>query len=117
MMIRLNGFQGNEGFQTPPHSKLAVQHFSAWGGSKEWHVDMPSEEEILALCIGVGWLAVATDRRNLRIFSTSGIQRDVLSIPGPVVCLAAFEEQLMVVFHSGMGETSFSLRALKFSSF
>ncbi|XP_069986368.1 WD repeat and HMG-box DNA-binding protein 1 [Penaeus vannamei] len=84
-------------------SKLAVQHFSAWGGSKEWHVDMPSEEEILALCIGVGWLAVATDRRNLRIFSTSGIQRDVLSIPGPVVCLAAFEEQLMVVFHSGMG--------------
>ncbi|KAK7068626.1 WD repeat and HMG-box DNA binding-domain containing protein 1 [Halocaridina rubra] len=64
---------------------------------------MPPEEDILALCLGAGWVAVATDRRNLRIFSTSGVQRDLLNIPGPIVCLAGFENQLMFIFHSGMG--------------
>ncbi|XP_071522492.1 WD repeat and HMG-box DNA-binding protein 1 isoform X1 [Panulirus ornatus] len=84
-------------------SKLVVQHFSAWGGNKDWYVDMPEEEDILAVCLGTGWVAIATDRRNLRIFSTSGIQRDIISIPGPVVCLAGFEDLLMLVYHNGMG--------------
>ncbi|XP_045610408.1 WD repeat and HMG-box DNA-binding protein 1 [Procambarus clarkii] len=84
-------------------SKLVVHHFSAWGSNKEWYVDMPEEEDILAVCLGSGWVAVATDRRNLRIFSTSGIQRDIINIPGPVVCLAGFEDQIIIVFHSGIG--------------
>nr|XP_053630498.1 WD repeat and HMG-box DNA-binding protein 1-like [Cherax quadricarinatus] len=83
-------------------SKLVVHHFSGWGTNKEWYVDLP-EEDIQAVCLGSGWLAVATDRRNLRIFSTSGIQRDILAIPGPVVCLAGFEDQIMLVYHGGMG--------------
>lgn len=84
-------------------SKLVVHHFAAMGGSKEWSVDMPAEEEILALCLGTDFVAVVTDRRNLRIFSTGGVQRDVLSIPGPVVCCVGHEDMLMVAFHTGMG--------------
>ncbi|KAG7162954.1 WD repeat and HMG-box DNA-binding protein 1-like [Homarus americanus] len=84
-------------------SKLVVHHFSAWGSNKEWYVDMPEEEDILAVCLGTDWVAVATDRRNLRIFSTSGIQRDLISIPGPVVCIVGSEDQLMLIFHNGMG--------------
>ncbi|XP_068235136.1 WD repeat and HMG-box DNA-binding protein 1 [Palaemon carinicauda] len=85
-------------------SKLVVQNFAPFGNSsKEWHVDMPAEEEIVAICIGTGWLAAATDKRNLRVFSTSGIQRDIINIPGEVVCLAAAEDQLMFIYHTGMG--------------
>ncbi|XP_064097260.1 WD repeat and HMG-box DNA-binding protein 1-like [Macrobrachium nipponense] len=85
-------------------SKLVVQNFAAFGNSsKEWFVDMPAEEEIVAICIGTGWLAAATDKRNLRVFSTSGIQRDLINIPGAVVCLAAAEDQLMFIYHIGMG--------------
>ncbi|CAL4136064.1 unnamed protein product, partial [Meganyctiphanes norvegica] len=84
-------------------SKLVVHHFSALGGSKEWSVDMANGEEILALCLGTNFVAVATDRRNLRIFSTGGVQRDVISIPGPIVCCIGHEDMLMVTFHTGMG--------------
>ncbi|XP_076066619.1 chromosome transmission fidelity 4 isoform X2 [Oratosquilla oratoria] len=84
-------------------SKLVVHHFAAWDGSQEWTCDMPDEEEICGVCLGNGWVAVGTDKRNLRIYTTAGFQRDMLAIPGPVVCLAGFENLLMVVFHNGLG--------------
>lgn len=65
---------------------------------------MPKDEDVLGVCVGSSWVAVATDRRNLRIFSTSGIQRDIISIPGPVVCVAGFEDKLFLIYHSGMGK-------------
>jgi chromosome transmission fidelity protein 4 len=47
-------------------------------------------------------LAVATDRRNLRIFSYGGIQREILSLPGPVVALAGCGKQIFIAVHMGM---------------
>ncbi|XP_050732101.1 WD repeat and HMG-box DNA-binding protein 1-like [Eriocheir sinensis] len=89
-----------EGQEDQP-SKLVVQQLS--GGSKEWHIDMSEGEDILALAVGTGWIAAATDRRNLRVFGTSGTQRELMALPGPVVCLAGLEDMLLVVCHSGVG--------------
>lgn len=80
-----------------------MHHFSAWDGSKEWQTDMSEGEDILAVGIGIGWVAAATDLRNLRIFTTAGVQQYLFSIPGPVVCLAGFEKKIMVVYHNGIG--------------
>lgn len=90
-------------------SKLVVNHFSAWDGSKEWQTEMVENEDILSVTIGIGWVAVATDLRNLRIFTMAGVQRDVLSIPGPVVCLAGFDKNIMVVFHNGIGRECYQI--------
>ena len=55
------------------------------------------------ICIGDGWVAVATDKRQVRIFTVGGVQKEVFSLPGPAVTMAAFGSQLMVVYHSGLG--------------
>jgi len=56
------------------------------------------------LCLGEDWLAVATDRRHVRIFSISGIQKQIFSLPGPVVTMAAHRDMLIVVYHNGLGK-------------
>jgi chromosome transmission fidelity protein 4 len=57
-----------------------------------------------ALCVGTGWFAVATSSRLVRLFSVGGIQKDIFSIPGPIVSMAAHSNQLFVAYHSGMGK-------------
>lgn len=44
-------------------SKLTCHHFGASGLNKEWSIDMPENEDIMAVACGFGWVAVATDRR------------------------------------------------------
>ena len=56
-----------------------------------------------AITLGEGWLAVCTDKRIVRIFTLGGIQKEIFSIPGPVVCMSGHESYLMVVYHSGRG--------------
>ncbi len=58
-------------------------------------------------CLGEGWVAVATDRRMLRLFTLGGIQREIISLPGPVVAMAGHLNQLLVAYHSGMGKVEF----------
>ncbi|XP_071453282.1 WD repeat and HMG-box DNA-binding protein 1 [Hetaerina americana] len=84
-------------------SKLVCVMMNSWDGSKEWNVDLPEGEEVLAVGAGSGWAAVATDSYSLRFFTTGGCQREVISIPGQVVCLAGHENQLVIVFHGGIG--------------
>ncbi|XP_063295848.1 WD repeat and HMG-box DNA-binding protein 1 [Pelobates fuscus] len=84
-------------------SKLQCLHFSSWDTNKEWMVDMPPGEDIEAVCLGQGWVACATSALLIRVFSVGGVQREILSLLGPVVCMAAHGDQLMVVYHRGTG--------------
>uniref|UniRef100_A0AAR2JRR2 WD repeat and HMG-box DNA-binding protein 1 n=1 Tax=Pygocentrus nattereri TaxID=42514 RepID=A0AAR2JRR2_PYGNA len=84
-------------------SKLQCLHFSSWDTNKEWMVDLPKGEDVQALCLGHGWAAVGTSAMLLRIFSIGGVQREIFSLPGPVVCLAGHGEQLLIVYHRGTG--------------
>lgn len=67
------------------------------------------------MCLGGGWVAVATDQRNVRLLSVGGVQMELFSIPGPVVSLAGHHDQLLVVFHRGTGESE--LRGICFWHF
>ncbi|XP_061594098.1 WD repeat and HMG-box DNA-binding protein 1 [Cololabis saira] len=84
-------------------SKLQCLHFSSWDTNKEWMLDLPKGEDAKALCLGQGWAAVATSALMLRLFSVGGVQREMFSLPGPVVCLAGHGEQLLVVYHRATG--------------
>ncbi|XP_059551288.1 WD repeat and HMG-box DNA-binding protein 1 isoform X1 [Myotis daubentonii] len=84
-------------------SKLHCLHFSSWDSSKEWIVDMPQNEDIEAICLGQGWAAAATSALLLRLFSVGGVQKEIFSLPGPVVSMAGHGEQLFIVFHRGTG--------------
>nr|XP_033807240.1 WD repeat and HMG-box DNA-binding protein 1 [Geotrypetes seraphini] len=84
-------------------SKLQCLHFSSWDTSKEWMVDMPKGEDIEAVCLGQGWVGCATSALLLRLFTVGGIQKEIFSLPGPVVSLAAHGEQLLIVYHRAVG--------------
>uniref|UniRef100_A0A671VSC9 WD repeat and HMG-box DNA-binding protein 1 n=1 Tax=Sparus aurata TaxID=8175 RepID=A0A671VSC9_SPAAU len=98
-------------------SKLQCLHFSSWDTNKEWMVDLPNDEDVKALCLGQGWAAVATDALMLRLFSIGGVQREIISLPGPVVCLAGHGEQLLIIYHRGTGfdgEQALGVQLLQF---
>jgi chromosome transmission fidelity protein 4 len=46
-------------------------------------------------------VAVATSAGYLRLFTAGGIQREILSLAGPVVTLAGAADKLFVVIHAG----------------
>lgn len=83
--------------ETP--SKLVCIVLGGSGGSREWSMSMPNCEEILCVTASSKLVAVATDARLLRIFSVSGTQREVLSIPGPIVSLAAHKDRIAIAYH------------------
>jgi len=66
-------------------------------------MSMPVDENIVAVAAAGRWVAAATDSFILRLFSFSGIQRQPISSPGPVVCLAGHQDLLAVVYHQGVG--------------
>ena len=59
---------------------------------------------IQALACSTLIVAVATSQNLLRVWSLSGIQWYMSSIPGPVVTMAAWQDHLAIVFHQGAGE-------------
>ncbi|CAH1793164.1 unnamed protein product [Owenia fusiformis] len=85
------------------NSKLVCMHFGTWDNAKEWTVLMPDKENIQAITIGDNWVAVATSLRNIRLFTLGGVQREIFTIPGAVVTMAAHSNQLVVAYHTGQG--------------
>ncbi|XP_028999751.1 WD repeat and HMG-box DNA-binding protein 1 isoform X2 [Betta splendens] len=98
-------------------SKLQCLHFSSWDTNKEWMVDLPKGEDARALCLGQGWAAVGTSTLTLRLFSIGGVQKEIFSLPGPVVCMAGHGEQLLIVYHRATGfdgEQALAVQLLQF---
>lgn len=83
--------------ETP--SKLVCIALGGAGGSREWAMPMPNCEEILCVAASNKLVVVATDARFLRIFSAMGTQREILSINGPVVALAAHGDRFLAAYH------------------
>ncbi|CAL1674927.1 unnamed protein product [Lasius platythorax] len=85
-------------------SKIVVIALQGWGsGNKEWSLDLPEGEESECLAAGDNFVAVATSRRNLRIFMIGGTQREILALPGPVVAMNGLGNRLLVAYHAGSG--------------
>lgn len=72
---------------------------SAASDGSDWDVELPEGEMALAVAAGVTWIAVATSSQLLRVFTLTGLLKDVIRLPGPVVTLAASDTQLAVAYH------------------
>ncbi|XP_059468502.1 WD repeat and HMG-box DNA-binding protein 1 [Neocloeon triangulifer] len=84
-------------------SKVVVQMLQGGDSSREWMVDLLPGEEAVCVAAGLGFVAVGTDEGSVRLFSIGGMQRDVISVGGKIVSMAALGKQLMVIFHAGLG--------------
>ena len=81
-------------------SQLQCVHFGSWDSAKDWIMPLPKKESIEAVAMGDGWIAVATNKRLLRLFSVGGVQKEVLSLPGQPVTLAGWGPRLAVVYET-----------------
>ena len=63
-----------------------------------------------AIALGEGWAAIATDFRNIRLFTIAGVQKEIFSVPGPVVCMVGSTSQLLIIYHRAMGRLILIIR-------
>ncbi|XP_050091209.1 WD repeat and HMG-box DNA-binding protein 1 [Anopheles aquasalis] len=80
-------------------SKVVCINQAAFG-KREWSYTMPGFEEVVAVTASDKIVVVATDSRLLRVFTARGTQREVVSVPGPIVALAAYGDHFLVAYHS-----------------
>ncbi|XP_046490763.1 WD repeat and HMG-box DNA-binding protein 1 isoform X1 [Neodiprion pinetum] len=84
-------------------SKLVVVRLQGWGsGTKEWSINFPQGELPLCVASGDNFVAVATSKRRLRLFTASGTQRRIIALPGAPVAINALGNQLVAVCHAGL---------------
>jgi chromosome transmission fidelity protein 4 len=87
-------------------SVLFCRNVDHWATDETWQVFFPEGEEVEAIAVGSGTSAViaaATNKRYLRLYSTTGLVRHVMSLDGPIVSMACYNEMLMAVYHFGLG--------------
>lgn len=84
---------------TEQESTLYFHPYDSWVQNSEWQMTMLPGEDILCIATGSSWVAAATSKRYLRVYSLGGAQRQVISLEGDVVSIAGHDDSLGVVWH------------------
>lgn len=71
------------------------------GANESFTYRLTPGEQALVVAAGKGWMATATSKNLLRLFSSSGLQLGVFSLKGPVVTIVGCESHLAVFYHTG----------------
>ncbi|KAG5888708.1 hypothetical protein JTB14_035773 [Gonioctena quinquepunctata] len=85
--------------------------------SKEWNLKLIATEEIMVVAASESLICIGLANYIVRICSVYGTQRAVISIPGPILSMAAFKNLLMVAYHHAAvsnGDQSVSIKLYKF---
>lgn len=101
-------------------STVVFRPFDSWATNSEWTFGLPKTEEAVGVAVGDRFCIVGNNRRMIRIFSLSGLQVTVMSIPGDLVCTFAEGDIFGVVYHSGTptagGDQNLEMKTYSFSS-
>ena len=66
---------------------------------KDWSLTLPNEERVLGCASGLGWASVMTSKRFLRLFSSAGVQSNIIWLPGDPVTMIGRGRFLAVIYH------------------
>ena len=113
-----NPIKDEKGKELQP-AKLQYRPYSNWGAEKDWALELPSGERIVAVAAGgtpprksfrqasgiqidgAGCAIVATRNGFVRFFSGSGLQRYLFALGGTVVSMVAGHEWVFIVHRDG----------------
>ncbi|KAL3269048.1 hypothetical protein HHI36_008131 [Cryptolaemus montrouzieri] len=70
--------------------------------TKEWSLNMEDTEEIVSIATSDQLVCIGLSNYLIRVCSSYGTQRAIFSAPGPIVCMAAFKDDILVAYHSGV---------------
>jgi len=87
----------------PSGSSLYFHRFETFGNlnNKDWVVTLPNGELAVGSASGTGWSACITNRRFLRIYSSSGNQGPIVWLDGEPVTMVGRGRFLAVFYHAG----------------
>jgi Minichromosome loss protein, Mcl1, middle region len=80
-------------------TKSSCIFFRSFGSNMTWEVYLPSLEVPESLCIS-SCCAVYTSLNYLRLFNLGGIQTFIISMSGPIVCMASYDSELAMIYHN-----------------
>lgn len=93
-----------ESRKAPPGSTIYYYAFAGQkqllGVNESFQWTLSDGEAALAVAVGQGWLAVATSRCLLYVYSSTGLLCLVTSLPGVVVSMCGSDSLLAVFYHS-----------------
>jgi len=83
------------------HSTVFFRPFANYSTKNQWLYTLPKGEGALSVAVGARWAAVATTRQWVRLFTFSGLQEGVVSVPGPIVTMVGRGDLLAIFYHGG----------------
>jgi chromosome transmission fidelity protein 4 len=85
-----------------PGSTIYYKPFSGFlsGINEQFYQKLDDGEGVNCLAVGTYWVAVATTKGYLRVYSSTGQDVVVLTLKGPVVSLAGYSNKLAVFYHT-----------------
>ncbi|KAK9692495.1 Minichromosome loss protein, Mcl1, middle region [Popillia japonica] len=69
---------------------------------KEWSLKVEDGREILCIAASSKLVCFSTSNYLVHLCTVYGTQKAVISIPGPVVSMAAFEDVLLIAYHTSL---------------
>ena len=84
---------------TTSFSKAYYRPVDNWSNKNDWSLELPLNENILAVGVSKFAVMIATDRHYARVLTLSGIQTAIRSLPGPIVTIAGNDIYIMLVYH------------------
>ena len=81
-------------------SSIYYRPFDSQWNTTQWLYTLPPEETPLGVACGTSFAAVATSKQFLRLFTISGLQNDILMLPGPIVTMSGQGDFLFYVYHA-----------------
>jgi hypothetical protein len=70
------------------------------GSNESFRCSLGPGENVLSLAAGKGWIAAATSKQLLRIYSATGSEIMVSWLRGPVLAMSGCEDKLAIIYHS-----------------
>jgi len=67
--------------------------------NKQWKVMLQENEQVVCLAAGTEWACALTDFNYLRLFTSQGVQKELISFSAPVLTMVGYENLLGVVYH------------------
>lgn len=101
-------------------STVVFRPFEPWSANTDWTVGLPQGEEACSVAVGDSFCVVANNLRMIRLFTLAGLQTNVISTPGDIVCVFAQDDAFGVVYHAGNptteGDQILDVQTYQFSS-
>ncbi|CAI2354691.1 unnamed protein product [Caenorhabditis sp. 36 PRJEB53466] len=81
-------------------SVLHVIPIQAFAGQR-WSVTMPRGDGIIDVLVSDTQVVVLTKKRNVRVFTIGGVQRQIFTHPAPILTAACFDDRIAIASVAG----------------